>query len=76
VENSTIIEIILAIIGILISGSYPLFGMYLKAQGRKFDILFGKTDELEKILPKVQTDIKWLKDGLKELRDLQNKQGE
>jgi len=73
VENSTIIQIILAALALVISGSYPLFGMYLKSQGRKFDILFEKTDKLEKLLPGIEKDICWIK---KEINRLRDKQGE
>ena len=72
-EDSTIIQIISVIFGIAISGSYPVFGMYLKNQGRKFDILFEKTDKLEKLLPGIEKDICWIK---KEINRLRDKQGE
>ena len=72
-ENSATFKIIIAIAGVLISGSYPLFGMYLRMQEKKFTKLFAKTDKLEEVLPEMQTDIKWLK---KELCRLRDKQGE
>lgn len=68
-ENSTIIQIILAVIGVVISGSYPLFSLFLKNQEKKFTKLFSKTDKLEGI----EKDIEWIKDELGRLRD---KQGE
>jgi ethanolamine transporter EutH len=69
VEDFTVIKIIGYIVTVLISGSYPLFGMYLKMQEKKFTKLFGKTDKLEEILPGIKKDIEWIKEELGRLRD-------
>lgn len=72
-ENSTAFQVITVIIGLIICGTYPLFGAYLKSKEKKFDILFEKTDEIEKILPAIKKDIDYMKEEINRLRD---KQGE
>jgi hypothetical protein len=69
VENSTTFQIITIIIGIVISGTYPLFGAYLKMQEKKFTKLFSGYDKIEGI----EKAIEYLRDELNRLRD---KQGE
>jgi hypothetical protein len=69
VENSATFEIVCVVLGIIISGSYPLFFTYLKMQEKKFTKLFSGFDKIKGI----EKAIEYLKDELNRLRD---KQGE